>query len=87
MFDIQHAQTVAIRICTRAHTGGERNGERVATYAERPGTRVGPGWGGVEEREVVIALALDNLWPVRISLAHVIAVCDTSTFDGLHEST
>ena len=64
MFDTQHAQTIAIRICTHAHTGGERNGERIATYAERPGTRVGPGWGGVEEREVIIALALDNLWPV-----------------------
>lgn len=45
-------------------SGGERNGERVPTYTERPGCLLGPGWGGVEEREVVIALALDNLWPV-----------------------
>ena len=84
MFDIQHAQTVAIRICTHAHTGGERNGERVATYAERPGTRVGPGWGGVEEREVVIALALNNLWPamdepVARLLAELLQQTATST--------
>jgi hypothetical protein len=43
---------------------GERNGERTPTYTERPGILLGPGWGGVEEREVAVALCLDKLWPV-----------------------
>lgn len=53
---------------------GERNGERVSTYAERPGCLLGPGWGGVEERELAITLALDKLWPaMEVSGARLLA--------------